>query len=170
MQFPARKKLFLSSTSARRTLRPPTQLSVKRYRGLFTGVKATVASKLTFHPIHCVDKNAWSYIFTYSLVAIVWFFVKYRSNVLLKEMRRPVGRPELWTKVGRKLRDQTSTFTFLTNELRVHKLYHNSKCFDAGTGIANNKRLVLFPVCHTSNILSLCLLHFPAIDFYDCRS
>jgi len=40
-------------------------------------------------------------------------------------------------------------------------------CFDQGTGIAKNKRLLLFPVCHTSNILSLCQLHFPAIDFYD---
>jgi hypothetical protein len=85
---------------------------INKNRGPFTGAKATVASKLTIHQIHCVVKNAWSFISTYSLIVIAWLFGKYRSNFVHTDMRRTAGRPELWYKVGRKLRNQTSTFVF----------------------------------------------------------
>jgi hypothetical protein len=39
-------------------------------------------------------------------------FGKYGSKFVRTEMRRPMGRWELWYKVGRKLTDQISTFVF----------------------------------------------------------
>jgi hypothetical protein len=61
-------------------------------------------------------------------------------------------------------------YIFLIDEVRVYKLNHNSKCFDSVTGNADNQRYCfLLSVTHLIFYV-FALLHFPAIDFYDCCS